>query len=68
MKIKQALEKLPDHHRVILMLYHMEEMKYSEIGQILDLPEGTVKSYLFRARNYLREELLKTYQQEDLWQ
>jgi len=43
-------------------------MKYAEIGEIMDLPEGTVKSYLYRARSILKKEILKSYHKEELWQ
>jgi RNA polymerase sigma-70 factor (ECF subfamily) len=42
-------------------------MSYDEIGQIMDLPEGTVKSHLFRARKRLRARLMSRYRMEDLW-
>ena len=57
---------LPVLYRTIVTLYHLEEMKYAEIGQIMDLPEGTVKSYLFRARKMLREKL-EEVQEDILW-
>lgn len=60
------MNKLSPVFRTIITLYHNEEMSYEEIGQIMDLPEGTVKSYLFRARKKLKENLLLTYKKEDL--
>ena len=48
------------------MLYHVEEMQYQEIGEIMDLPVGTVKSYLFRARKQLKEKLSQKYMREEL--
>ena len=41
-------------------------MTYLEIGQILSLPEGTVKSYLFRARKMLKEQLQVRFSLEEL--
>lgn len=55
---------LPILYRTIVTLFHLEGMKYAEIGQILQLPDGTVKSYLFRARKMLREKLVEL--QEDV--
>jgi RNA polymerase sigma factor (sigma-70 family) len=60
------MNKLSPVFRTIITLYHNEEMSYEEIGHIMDLPEGTVKSYLFRARKKLKENLLLTYKKEDL--
>jgi RNA polymerase sigma-70 factor (ECF subfamily) len=41
-------------------------MTYDEIGKIMKLPDGTVKSYLFRARRMLKDRLLEKYTKEDL--
>jgi RNA polymerase sigma factor (sigma-70 family) len=64
--LQAEIDKLPIHSRAILTLYHLDGMSYNEIGEILNLPEGTVKSYLFRARRLLKERLLAKYQPEDL--
>jgi RNA polymerase sigma-70 factor (ECF subfamily) len=53
-------------YKTLITLYHNEELSYSEIGEITSLPEGTVKSYLFRARKTLRNNLLLTYKHEAL--
>ncbi len=55
------IEKLPPDFRAILTMFHLDEMKYAEISEVMDLPEGTVKSYLFRARKLLKERLLEKY-------
>lgn len=64
--LHSEIEKLPVHFRTILTLYHLDGMSYDEIGKITGMPEGTVKSYLFRARRLLKERLLAKYQPEDL--
>jgi DNA-directed RNA polymerase specialized sigma24 family protein len=38
-------------------LFHLEEFSYQEIEQITGMPEGTIKSYLFRAKALLKEKL-----------
>lgn len=60
------IEKLSPLYRTIITLYHNEELSYKEIGKITDLPEGTLKNYLYRARKQLRENLLLNYKKEDL--
>jgi RNA polymerase sigma-70 factor, ECF subfamily len=50
-----AINKLPDFQRVIIALYHIQELPYEEIAEILNMPLGTVKSRLNRARRALRE-------------
>ena len=59
-------DKLPPLYKTLLTLYHNEELSYAEIAQITELPEGTLKSYLFRARKTLRDNLLKNYKKEEL--
>lgn len=60
------IEKLPPLYKTILTLYHQKELSYKEIAVITDLPEGTLKNYLFRARKMLKENLLLNYKKEEL--
>ena len=55
--IRRALGELSEEHRAILVLREMEGCDYEEISQILDLPVGTVRSRLHRARLQLKEQL-----------
>jgi len=55
--LQAAIEALPDYQRMMIVLYHTEGKSYEEIAEILDLPIGTVKSRLNRARLSLREYL-----------
>ena len=55
--VQQALSQLNDEHRAILVLREMEGCDYDTIAQILDLPVGTVRSRLHRARLQMREHL-----------
>lgn len=66
-RLKDEIDKLPPHFKTIITLYHIEQMSYAEIAEIMDLPDGTVKSHLFRARKLLKERLLSKYQPEELW-
>jgi RNA polymerase sigma-70 factor (ECF subfamily) len=59
-------DKLPPHYKLVLTLYHIEGMSYPEIGEVTGMPEGTVKSYLFRARNLLKEKVIKYLGKEEL--
>ena len=54
----RALSRLDDDHRAVLVLREIEGMNYPEIGEILDIPPGTVRSRLHRARMALREAIL----------
>jgi RNA polymerase sigma-70 factor (ECF subfamily) len=64
--LKKETDKLSPVYRTLITLYHNEELNYSEIAEITELPEGTVKNYLFRARKTLRNNLLLTYKKEAL--
>jgi len=52
--VRQALEKLDDSEREILMLREYEQLSYAEIAELLKLPVNTVRSRLFRARMALK--------------
>ena len=54
-RIRTALASLAANDRMVLMLRHFSEFSYEEIAQILDVPEKTVKSRLYEARQRLRE-------------
>lgn len=60
------IARLPPLYQTLIALYHQEELSYSEIARITGLPEGTVKSYLFRARRQLKDSMLSMYKKEKL--
>lgn len=53
--LQQALSQLPEFQKSMIVMYHAEQLSYEEIAEALDLPIGTVKSRLNRARISLRE-------------
>ena len=59
--LQEALERIPGHYRSPLVLAHLEGMPLDQIARVLDLPEGTVKSRLFRARAMLKEVIRRHY-------
>jgi RNA polymerase sigma-70 factor, ECF subfamily len=60
-QVREAIQSLHEEHRAILVLREMDGCCYETIAEILDLPVGTVRSRLHRARLQLREQL------KDLW-
>jgi len=62
--IKNAMEELPVEFREILTLRHQENLSYTEIGEVLKIPIGTVMSRLARARGKLKEYLAARISQE----
>lgn len=57
--VQSALQKMPEYQQAMLVMYHVEMLSYEEISEALDLPIGTVKSRLNRARLALRDLLVK---------
>jgi RNA polymerase sigma-70 factor (ECF subfamily) len=55
--LKEAIEQLHEHHRMAFILRYMEEMSVKEIAEIIDQPEGTVKSRLFYATKKITQSL-----------
>ena len=55
--IDRAIARLRPQYRACIIMRHVEGYSYEEIAQTLDLPLGTVKTYIHRARNELREYL-----------
>jgi RNA polymerase sigma-70 factor (ECF subfamily) len=61
-----ALNQMEDHHRSILVLRDIHDLSYQEISEALDLPRGTVKSRLHRARLELARLLERHVAKEDV--
>lgn len=62
--VKQAMGKLTELQRQLVLLKDLEGFDYAEIGKMLQLSESQVKVYLFRARKALKEIVLKL---EETW-
>jgi RNA polymerase sigma-70 factor (ECF subfamily) len=56
-RLRQAIDELPEHYRVVFVMYDIEGYTHEEIGAALELPIGTSKARLSRARARLREAL-----------
>ena len=56
-RVRDAIQSLPEHERAALILSEYNDLKYQEIGEVLGIPVGTVKSRIFSAVNRLRERL-----------
>ena len=55
--IEDAINELPQRYRYVIILRHKEEKSYEEIAEIMNLPLGTVKAQIFRAREILNKRL-----------
>jgi RNA polymerase sigma-70 factor, ECF subfamily len=57
--LQKALNQLPEFQKSMIVMFHAEQLSYEEISEALDLPLGTVKSRLNRARISLKEILME---------
>ena len=56
-RVRAAIDALPEKYRMVVTLYHLQGKQYEEIATVLNLPLGTVKTHLFRAKEHLRKAL-----------
>ena len=61
--LSAAIEELPPHYKVMIVLRHQQDLTYEEIATTLDVPLGTVKARIHRAREMLKNRL----ENEDFW-
>jgi RNA polymerase sigma-70 factor (ECF subfamily) len=55
--VRKTMERMPERYQVILSLFYFQELSYDEISETIDIPVGTVKTHLFRARMMLQERI-----------
>lgn len=55
--VNQQIDKLPERYRFVIMMYYMAEMSVKEIAKELKLPEGTIKSRMYKAKNMIMKGL-----------
>jgi RNA polymerase sigma-70 factor (ECF subfamily) len=60
-KVQECIGFLDGEQREVLVLRDIQGFSYEEIGVMLKLPQGTVRSRLFRARNALKDRLLRVF-------
>lgn len=65
--IDEAISSLPDKYRVIIVLYHNQNLSYNEISETLKLPLTKVKNRLYRGRNMLKNKLETVRKEETKW-
>ena len=57
--VTALMDRLPAKYRQVVALFYMQEKSYDEVADMLGMPVGTVKTYLFRARKSMAEELAR---------
>lgn len=65
--VNHLIDLMPLQYKTVLTLYHLNEFSLTEINEITGIPEGTLKSYLFRARKLLKEKIEKDLKHEKTW-
>jgi RNA polymerase sigma-70 factor, ECF subfamily len=55
--LRAAIDTLPERYRAVVVLYYLQEIPYPEIAEILEIPLGTVKTHLHRAKKVLRAQM-----------
>ena len=61
-KVHEAIDQLPEKYREVILKRHIEEKSYQEIAEEMDIPLGTVKAHIFRARELLYKYMKDTIQ------
>jgi RNA polymerase sigma-70 factor (ECF subfamily) len=64
--LQKEIDRLPAVYKTVVTLYHLNQLSYLEIADIMKMPVGTIKSHLFRARKTLKDRLLSKFQREEL--
>ena len=64
-RLEAAVQKLPPDYRQLILLRHRQHCRYDEIARIAQIPLGTVKNRIFRAREILRNELADILDSEE---
>lgn len=62
--IKKTMDALPAKYQTILTLFYIQELSHDEIAEVTQLPIGTIKTHLFRARHLLQQRLQKEFEME----
>lgn len=64
--IQKQIKYLPDQYRIMLLLRYQQGCSYAEISEILDVPLGTVKTGIFRARERLKDAVYQYHEERVL--
>lgn len=64
--VNKYLEEIPEKYSTILTLFYINDLSHDEIAETLKLPLGTVKNRIFRAKDKLKEVLMKKYSETEI--
>lgn len=60
-QVRRAVLSLPPNYRLVITLHHLQGFSYDEVAETLELPLGTVKTYIFRAKQILKQSLAQLW-------
>lgn len=63
--VRRCVTRLPDRYALIVTLYYLNEMSYEEVAAIMEIPMGTLKTWMFRARKELRKIVEKEFKHHE---
>ncbi|MBS4539536.1 sigma-70 family RNA polymerase sigma factor [Clostridium sp. D2Q-11] len=66
-EITEAINRLPDKYRILIIMYHNQNLSYKEMSEVLNISMTKVKNRLYRARNILKENLESVKKEESKW-
>ena len=55
--VRHAVEQLPDNIRIVVVMRHYQDLKFREIAEILEIPEGTIKTRMMQGLSLLAKQL-----------
>jgi RNA polymerase sigma-70 factor (ECF subfamily) len=61
--IHESIKKLLPKYRIVITLFYFDGLSLKEISRVLNLPEGTIKTHLYRAKNNLKEIIEEAYEE-----
>jgi len=64
--VNEYINSIPEHYSVILNMYYINGLSHTEITNILNIPVGTVKNRIFRAKEKLKDIILEKYSQDEI--
>jgi len=66
--VRDIINKMPEKYKLLIVMHHFHNLKYKEISEILDMPEKTVETRLYRARALIKKEIEIQYKGgEAIW-
>lgn len=63
-ELRNIIQGLPEKYQKVIILFHYQQMTYQEIADVLELPVRTIETQLYRGKQKIREQLIRTVEKE----